>query len=55
MKQVDFLRWPALLDLPSHVVFMLANVPVHDIAKDHNISQKQVYAKYAKHSSAENS
>ena len=32
---------------PSHEVFMLANVPVHDIAKDLNITRDQVYAKYA--------
>ena len=31
---------------PSHEVFMLANVPVHDIAKDLNITREQVYAKY---------
>jgi hypothetical protein len=31
---------------PSHEVFMLANVPVHDIAKDLNITREQVYTKY---------
>ena len=31
---------------PSHEVFMLADVPVHDIAKELNITRKQVYAKY---------
>ena len=31
---------------PSHEVFMLANVPVHDIAKELNITRDQVYAKY---------
>ena len=31
---------------PSHEVFMLANVPVHDIAKELNIIREQVYAKY---------
>jgi len=31
---------------PSHEVFMLANVPVHDIAKELNINREQVYAKY---------
>jgi hypothetical protein len=31
---------------PSHEVFMLANVPVHDIAKELNITREQVYAKY---------
>jgi len=30
----------------SHEVFMLANVPVHDIAKELNITRDQVYAKY---------
>ena len=33
---------------PSHEVFMLANVPVHDIAKELNITREQVYAKYMK-------
>jgi len=40
---------------PSHEVFMLANVPVHDIAKELNITREQVYAKYTKQSVAENS
>ena len=31
---------------PSHEVFMLANVPVHDIAKELNITRDQVHAKY---------
>jgi hypothetical protein len=31
----------------SHEVFMLANVPVHDIAKELNITREQVYAKYS--------
>jgi len=31
---------------PAHEVFMLANVPVHDIAKELNITREQVYAKY---------
>jgi len=31
---------------PSHEVFMLANVPVHDIAKELHITRDQVYAKY---------
>lgn len=31
---------------PSHEVFMLANVPVHDIAKELNITREQVYARY---------
>ena len=31
---------------PSHEVFMLADVPVHDIAKELNITRDQVYAKY---------
>jgi len=34
---------------------MLANVPVHDIAKDLNITREQVYAKYTKQPLAENS
>ena len=33
---------------PSHEVFMLANVPVHDIEKELNITRDQVYAKYTK-------
>ena len=40
---------------PSHEVFMLANVPVHDIAKELNITREQVYAKYTKQPVAENS
>ena len=40
---------------PSHEVFMLANVPVHDIAKELNITRDQVYAKYTKQPLAENS
>ncbi len=40
---------------PSHEVFMLANVPVHDIAKELNITREQVYAKYRKEPLAENS
>ena len=40
---------------PSHEVFMLANVPVHDIAKDLNITREQVYARYTKRPLAENS
>lgn len=31
---------------PSHEVFMLANVPVHDIARELNITREQIYAKY---------
>lgn len=31
---------------PSHEVFMLANVPVYDIAKELNITREQVHAKY---------
>jgi hypothetical protein len=31
---------------PSHEVFMLANVPVHDIAKELNITREEIYAKY---------
>jgi len=31
---------------PSHEVFMLANVPVHDIATELNITREQIYAKY---------
>ena len=38
---------------PSHEVFMLANVPVHDIAKELNITREQVYAKYTKQPLAE--
>jgi len=33
---------------------MLANVPVHDIAKELNITRDQVYAKYTKQLLAEN-
>jgi len=40
---------------PSHEVFMLANVPVHDIAKELNITREQVYAKYTDASLTENS
>jgi hypothetical protein len=40
---------------PSHEVFMLANVPVHDIAKELNITREQVYAKYTKQPLTENS
>ena len=40
---------------PSHEVFMLANVPVNDIAKELNITREQVYAKYTKQPLAENS
>jgi len=39
---------------PSHEVFMLANVPVHDIAKELNITREQVYAKYTEQPVAEN-
>ncbi len=40
---------------PSHEVFMLAKVPVHDIATELNITREQVYAKYTKQPLAENS
>ena len=40
---------------PSHEVFMLANVHVHDIAKELNITREQVYAKYSQGPVAENS
>jgi len=40
---------------PSHEVFMLANVPVRDIAKELDITREQVYAKYTKQPVAENS
>ena len=40
---------------PSHEVFMLANVPVHDIEKELNITREQVYAKYTERPIAENS
>ncbi len=33
---------------PSHEVFMLADVPVFDIAKELNINREQIYAKYKK-------
>ena len=33
---------------PSHEVFMLADVPVFDIAKELNINRGQIYAKYKK-------
>jgi len=39
---------------PSHEVFMLANVPVHEIAKELNITRDQVYAKYTNPPVAEN-
>ena len=39
----------------SHEVFMLANVPVHDIAKELDITREQVYAKYTDQHIAENS
>jgi hypothetical protein len=38
----------------SHEVFMLANVPVHDIAKELNITREQVYNKYTKRTIPEN-
>ncbi|MGD9131984.1 MAG: transposase [Candidatus Bathyarchaeota archaeon] len=38
----------------SHEVFMLANVPVHDIAEELNITREQVYAKYSQRPMAEN-
>ena len=31
---------------PSHEVFMLANIPVHKIARDLSISRAQIYSKY---------
>ena len=40
---------------PSHEVFMPANVPVQDIAKELNITREQVYAKYTDQPIAENS
>lgn len=40
---------------PSHEVFMLANVPVHDIARELNITREQIYAKYTDTSLTENS
>jgi len=39
---------------PSHEVFMLANVPVHDIAKELNITREHVYAKYTDQHLTEN-
>jgi hypothetical protein len=39
---------------PSHEVFMLANVPVHDIARELNITREQIYAKYNDASLTEN-
>jgi len=39
---------------PSHEVFMLANVPVHDIARELNITRDQIYAKYTDASLTEN-
>jgi hypothetical protein len=39
---------------PSHEVFMLANVPVHDIAKELNITREQIYAKYTEQPKAVN-
>jgi len=40
---------------PSHEVFMLANVPVHDISKELNITRDQIYAKYTHVTVTENS
>jgi len=40
---------------PSHEVFMLADVPVHDIAEELNITREQVYAKYTDQTIAGNS
>jgi len=40
---------------PSHEVFMLANVPVHDIARELDITREQIYAKYTDASLTENS
>jgi len=40
---------------PSHEVFMLANVPVHDVAKELDITLEQVYVNYMKRPLAENS
>ena len=31
---------------PSHEVFMLADVPVYDIANELNITREQIYARY---------
>lgn len=39
----------------NHEVFMLANVPVHDIAKELNITRKQVYEKYTTETITQNS
>ena len=39
---------------PSHEVFMLANVPVHDIARELNITRDQIYAKYTDAALTEN-
>jgi len=39
---------------PSHEVFMLANVPVHDIAEELDITREQVYAKYTERPLVEN-
>jgi len=39
---------------PSHEVFMLANVPVHDIAEELNITREQIYAKYTDQPLTEN-
>jgi len=40
---------------PSHEVFMLANVPVHDTEKELNINREQIYAKYTGAPLTENS
>jgi len=40
---------------PSHEVFMLAKVLVHDIAKELNITRNQVYARYTQGSPDEKS
>ena len=40
---------------PSHEGFMLANVPVRDIARELNITREQIYAKYTDASLTENS
>jgi len=39
---------------PSHEVFMLANVPVHAIAKELNITREQVHAKYTAQTMTQN-
>jgi hypothetical protein len=31
---------------PSHEVFLLANVPVHDVEKELDITRDSIYAKY---------